>query len=310
MIVFIILAVFFTLILFLSYLAYLKAYHNRRKKKKDKSVLPDSEQYKASKELTDLLIREMEAIPFERVTIEARDGTLLAARYYHVADGVPLHIQCHGYRGAATHDFCGGNKLARDLGHNTLVIDQRAHGESGGHTISFGIKERFDCIDWVKYAIQRFGKDVEIILSGVSMGASTVLMAAGENLPSNVVGIIADSPYSSPKEIILKVCGDIGLPPKLSYPFALLGARIFGGFNLTETNAIDAASRSITPILLIHGEADKFVPCEMSNRIASACSSKITFETFPDAGHVLSFVVAPDRYVKLVKNFIKEVCKE
>ena len=244
MIIFIILAVIVAFVLFLSYLAYLKAYHNRRTKKKDASVLPDGEQYKATKELTDMLIREMEAIPFERVTIEACDGTRLVARYYHVADSAPLHIQCHGYRGSATYDFCGGNKLARDLGHNTLVIDQRAHGESGGHTISFGIKERLDCIDWAKYAVDRFGKDVQIILSGVSMGASTVLMAAGEDLPPNVVGIIADSPYSSPKEIILKVCGDIGLPPKLSYPFALLGARIFGGFNLTESNAIDAVAHS------------------------------------------------------------------
>jgi len=295
------------LVLLCSYLAYLKAFHNSRGKKKDTSVLPDGEQYKKVTSFTDGLRAEMEALECEKIYIKSRSGLKLAARYYHVCDGAPLHIQFHGYRGSALNDFCGGNKLAREFGHNTLVIDQRAHGESEGHTISFGIKERLDCIDWVNYAVERFGSDIKIFLSGVSMGATTVLMASGEVLPPSVVGVIADCPYSSPKDIILKVCGDIGLPPKLSFPFAYLGALIFGHFNLTECSAVDAARRSKIPILLVHGEDDDFVPCEMSRRIAAANPEKITFETFPLAGHGLSFVADSERYVKILGDFIHRV---
>lgn len=148
----------------------------------------------------------MDELTFESVFITSFDGVKLYARYYHVRDGAPLQIQFHGYRGSALLDFCGGNKLAREIGHNTLVVDQRAHGKSGGNTITFGINERYDCLSCINYAVERSGKETPIFLSGVSMDAATVLMASELNLPDNVIGIIADSPYSSPEEIIRKVC--------------------------------------------------------------------------------------------------------
>lgn len=305
----IVLSVLAVILLLCCYAAYLKAYHNRRGKKKDSSVLPSSDQYTKVRSVTDLLYAEMKALDFEEVYITARDKTKLFGRYYHVADGAPIHIQCHGYRSSSIHDFCGGHKLAREMGHNILAIDQRAHGNSEGHTISFGIKERFDCIDWADYLIKRFGQNTKIILSGISMGASTVLMAAGEDLPENIVGIIADCPYSSPKAIILRVCQGMGIPPKLGYPFVYLGALLFGRFKLTETDAVKGAGKSKTPILLIHGEADDFVPCSMSREIAKANSEMITFHAFHDAGHGLSYVVDTERYVKETENFLNSIIK-
>ncbi|MBQ8208777.1 MAG: alpha/beta hydrolase [Clostridia bacterium] len=296
-------------VLISSYLAYLKAFYNRRGRKRDASVLPPSDEYKSVKSITDELVAEIKALEWEQIYITSRDGLKLAAKYHHISDEAPLHIQFHGYRGSAYRDFCGGNKLARDMGHNTIIVDQRAHGESEGHTISFGIKERLDCLDWINYAIERFGKDKKIIISGLSMGASTVLMAACEALPENVVGIIADCPYSSPKEIIMKVCRDIGLPPKPSYPFVYLGAIIFGGFRLTECDPVAGARNSKIPILLLHGEQDNFVPLEMSQRIAEANPEKIKFLTFEGAGHGLSFIVQSEIYVKETMDFINKVTK-
>ena len=72
------------------------------------------------------------------------------------------------------------------MGHNLLLIDERAHGRSEGRTITFGIQERWDVESWARFAVERFGADVQIILYGVSMGAATVLMAAGLDLPENV----------------------------------------------------------------------------------------------------------------------------
>ena len=210
-----------------AYGAYRKTFYRRRRREEDIYValdrLPENIALR-----TRQLIGDLDGIEFEPVEIRSDDGLRLFARYYHVADGAPLHIQFHGYRSHSLRDFCGGNPLARDCGHNTLLVDQRAHGNSEGHTISFGIKERVDCLRWVEYATRRFGKETPIFLTGVSMGAATVLMATELPLPPNVVGVIADCPYSSPRAIIRKVIGDMGLPVWAAYPFVCIGARLFG----------------------------------------------------------------------------------
>lgn len=164
----------------IAWYSYRTAFYSPKKRKKDDYAIPKGEQYKKERQRMLSLIRQMDEIPYEAVTISGNDGTKLSARYYHVRDGAPLQIQFHGYRGTAVRDFCGGNKLARESGQNTLVVDQRAHGKSGGTAITFGIRERWDCLSWAEYANQRFGSDTPVFLSGVSMGAATVLMASGE----------------------------------------------------------------------------------------------------------------------------------
>ena len=158
--------------------AYCKAFYMSHRQRNKGYPLPGSEQYARVRSKTDRLYHEMQAVPFEDVWITADDGIRLHGLYHHIDDAAPLQIQFHGYRGSAFRDFCGGHKLARECGHNTLVVDQRAHGKSDGSTISFGIRERHDCLCWLRYAVERFGKDKSVFLSGVSMGAATVLMAA------------------------------------------------------------------------------------------------------------------------------------
>ena len=163
-------------------------------------------------------------------------------------------ILFHGYRSMALRDSAGGYILAKKAGFNVLAIDQRAHGRSGGCVISFGIQERRDCLCWVQYLSTRFGEETPLILSGLSMGAATVLMSTDLPLPENVVGIMADCPYDSPAAIIQKVAKEQGYPPKLVYPFVYLGAMLFGRFRLTETTALEAVRDCKIPILLMHGE--------------------------------------------------------
>lgn len=269
----------------------------------DPLALPEGEQYERSRDRMEALIAEMAAISYEGVTITARDGVTLFGRYYHVRDGAPLQIQMHGYHGSAVRDFCGGNKLAREAGHNTLVVDQRAQGQSGGRAITFGVRERYDCLDWIAYANARFSSP-PIILSGVSMGAATVLMAAGLDLPANVRAVVADCPYSSPEAIIAKVCGEMGLPPKFAMPIVRLGGLIWGGFDIRAAAPVDAVMRAKAPMLLIHGEDDRFVPCAMSREIAARAGNHIRLETFPDAGHGLSFIEDFPRYRAAVEQFL------
>ncbi len=306
MIWFIILLIFFALLTFIiSYIIYRIAFYSSPKKRNEVLTLPQDanyteEQRAALKELTD----DMKSRPFELVSIRSVDGLTLYGRYYHFHDNAPIELQFHGYRGSAFRDYSGGNRLAREGGHNALVVDQRSQGMSEGHTITFGIMERLDCQEWVRYIADRFGKDLPILLTGVSMGAATVLMASEFDLPGNVVGIIADSPFSSPERIIRKVCGeDMNIPPTLAMPFVRLSARVFGKFNLRETSALHAVRNAKYPILFVHGEADAFVPCDMSQDLFNACTAEKTLETFSDAPHGFSLLTDPVRYRKMIGEF-------
>lgn len=287
----------------ISYYAYRKAFLSDRKRQEDWDgfIRRAGEEGPQVREL----MEQLKGITAEDVFINSFDGLKLHGRYYHAKDGAPLDIQFHGYNGNAMRDFCGGNKISRESSHNSLLIDQRAHGMSQGKTISFGINERKDCLSWVRYAVERFGEDTEIVLSGVSMGAATVLMASDLGLPKNVKAIVADCGYSSPKAIINKVMRDSGLPDKLMYPFVWLGAMVFGKFNLTESSAVSAVSESDVPILIIHGGADDFVPCYMAEEIYKACRSEKKLLIVPGAGHGMSYLVDKDLYEKTVKDFIK-----
>lgn len=249
----------------------------------------------------------MRRYSFEDVRISSFDGTVLQGRYYHFKDGAPVEILFHGYRSHPYRDCCGGHALARKMGYNVLVVEQRAHGRSGGHTITFGIKERFDCLCWINYVNERFHSTTPIVLCGISMGAATVLMTADLSLPDNVACIVADSPYSTPAAIIEKVCADRHYPLALCRPFLYIGAFLFGKFRLSASTAIDSVRNSNVPILLIHGEADDFVPCDMSLEIAANCASRVEVITFPGAGHGLSYISDPIRYERAVCRFLESL---
>ena len=300
------------LILILSYLAYRKAFYSAPRGRTEPLIPPQQEQYLRHEPQMSDLISLIRSIPYERIEMTARDGTRLVGRYIHVRDGAPLQIQCHGYRGGPCRDFSGGNKLAREMGHNTLLIEQRAHASSGGRTITFGIRERYDCLDWVAYALSRFGENTKILLVGISMGAATVLMASELPLPRQVCGIIADSPYTSPYAIIRKVCREMGLPPAPSMPFVCLGARLYGGFSLRVASAFEAVRHATVPLLIIHGEDDRFVPCDMSREIAASAAQAgrdVTLYTVKNAGHGISFMENPEGYRETIARFVERCIK-
>lgn len=254
------------------------------------------------------MLKRMAELPYEDVNITSYDGKRLHARYYHVADGAPIAIQLHGYKSMGIRDFCGGAQECMQLGQNVLLVDQRAHGESDGKVISFGIKERYDCKSWAEYAISRFGADSQVILYGISMGAATVLMASELDLPKNVVGIVADCPYSDIGAIIKRVCRRMKLPARLLYPLIKLSAVIYGGFNPDSASPKRAVANTKLPILLIHGEGDNFVPCYMSDEIAAA-GKTVTYLKIPEATHGTSMLYDRERYMQAVTEFLEKTLK-
>lgn len=267
--------------------------------------IPNVEKYRQYEEGIYRNIKEIWKTPSEKIEIKAQDGVRLVGKYYHNADGAPLVIMFHGYRSSAVRDGMGAFKVCRESGYNILMVDQRAHRESGGRSITFGVKERYDCLEWIRYMIGKCGEDTSIILIGLSMGATTVMMATGLDLPKNVKGVIADCGYSTPKDILRQVIKKMKLPVGLVYFFVRLSGLIFGGFDLESASAREALLLCKVPVLLIHGEADSFVPCEMSRTNYEACVSEKELFTVPGAEHGMSYLTDIDGYMEKFKGFLQ-----
>ncbi|MBE6686969.1 MAG: alpha/beta hydrolase [Ruminococcaceae bacterium] len=302
----IILAVLILFFLILLYI-YNTAFYNSKGKEKRRKPFHTPAYDAVSEEIKDIYNNLINA-KYEDVYTESKDKLSLHARYYHNTDGAPVAIMAHGYRSNSTHDSGGAYRMFTERGYNVLIPDQRTHGKSEGHTISFGVKERYDILKWIEYITNRFGDDTAIVLMGVSMGAATVMMCSDLDLKADVKGIIADCGYTSPKDIISRVMKEkMNLPPKLFYPLVKLSARIFGGFDPDESSPVSSVKNSKYPILFIHGDADSFVPYYMSEKLYEECTSKKTFLGVHGADHGISFIIGQKEYFDAVDKFLLEI---
>ena len=234
----------------------------------------------------------------------SRDGIKLSGRLYEFGASDKLVIFFHGYRSSAIRDGNGIINICAENGYNILVVDQRAHGKSGGRTITFGIKERYDCVDWVNFAIETFGSDVKIVLGGLSMGAATVMMAAGSELPRNVRAIVEDCGYSSPRDILCSVIKRKRLPVRFIYFLIRVSAIVFGGFDPDSYSSAKGLSSCNLPVLFVHGQDDRLVPCEMSEVCRSSGQGQTILLLVPDAGHGMSFYHNKEGYISAVTDIL------
>ena len=293
-------------VLIIAYICFRMAFYVPKRKGPpgDALVFPEGSIYTQYREKISQWIIATRQLPHEEMTVTSFDGLTLYGNYYEYAPGAPIELMFHGYRGTAERDLSGGVQRCFKLGRSALIVDQRCCGRSGGTAITFGINEHRDCLTWLAHMRTRFGEDVKIILTGISMGAATVMIAAGsEDLPPQVVGVLADCGYNSAKDIIKKVIREMKLPAELAYPFVKLGAKLFGHFDPDEVSPQEALKRSKVPVLLIHGENDDFVPCDMSRICYEACASKKKLVTVPGAGHGLSYPTDPQGYLDALREF-------
>ena len=213
----------------------------------------------------------------------------------------------HGYRGSGKRDLSTGVKRAFACNHSALIVDQRGHGGSDSRTICFGIRECKDALKWIDFVNDKLGKDTKIIICGISMGASTVINAGANKLPSNVIGILADCGYDNTKDIIKKFVKDMKLPPKVFYPFIKLGARIFAKLNIEEIQPIESSKNITLPILFVHGTGDSIVPSYMSENLYNSCSSSNKkLLLIEEAEHGLAYLKEPERYIEEVISFFNK----
>lgn len=245
----------------------------------------------------------LDSLKSERVYVDSFDGLRLAASYYNNNSDTTI-LLFHGYRSDGRFDFACAVKFYIELGLNVLVVDQRANGESEGRLITFGIKERRDAVTWTNFINQKYSPK-SIFLSGVSMGATTVMMAANLELPQNVRGIIADCGFTAAPDIIKKVARQafkINASPIL--PILNIMCKLFGDFSLYETTTVKALKESDIPIFFIHGKKDGFVPCEMTEESYKAAKAEKYICLVEDADHGISFLVDTDNVQKQITEFV------
>ncbi len=239
----------------------------------------------------------------EPVSIRSRDGLILRGEYLVRPGAVRTVVCVHGYRATGIENFAPVLPVLADMGCDILLIDQRACGASEGDAITFGMKERYDVLDWCRWLTKERGCTHPIILDGVSLGCSTVLMASNLELPENVRGIIADCGYTSGYEIIASVMKRmLRIPPFLVMPLLQLAARFELGLPLDAVSAEDCVRHTRIPILFVHGEQDHFVPAEMGKRNWAACASRKWLLLSPDAAHGESWLKSREEYTQLIEE--------
>ena len=238
--------------------------------------------------------------------ITSTDGLKLHS--YKVLNENPTNkwaIAVHGYTSEGV-NMSSYAKKYYDMGYNILIPDLRGHATSEGEYIGMGWDDRLDIISWINYLLEN-DKDAEIVLHGISMGASTVAMTAGENLPDNVIAIIADCGYTSVWDQFAYQLDDLFSLPEfpILHVSGLVG-QIRAGYSIKEASAINQVKNSKTPILYIHGDKDDFVPYYMMEELYNATSSEKEMLTIKGAAHAKSSEVDPKAYWTTIYDFINK----
>lgn len=252
--------------------------------------------------------RWLEGMPYINVYIKSFDGLrLYGALLENYSDKIVICV--HGFTGSGKKDFASLAQAYYKNGYNVLLVDNRAHGQSEGKYVGFGVLDRLDLRNWVKYVINRFGSNVQIFLHGISMGAATVLMASSI-VPKNVRGIIADCGFTSVYEIFEYVLKrDYHLPKFPIIYLTNIMSKIRAGYGYKDVNTTAEIARSDIPILFIHGENDEFVPLWMTMKNYSHCKAYKELFIVRESEHAESHYIDKKGYERRILTFIEKISK-
>ncbi len=240
------------------------------------------------------------------VYVKSHDGYMLHGLWVPAPNARGTVLLAHGYRSTMLVDFGLIFEVYHNLHLNLLIPEQRCHGKSEGGFITFGVKESCDMQKWIDLHNEKFGEQ-QMIISGLSMGASTMLYLADQQLPRNVKGIIVDCGFTSPAAILSKVFTSVIHLPAIPFIWAAdLFARIFAGFSLYEKDSRKTLADSKYPVLMIHGLADDFVPAYMTQQGYDACTCEKEIFLVEGAGHGTSYLQDTQGYQQIVKSFLNQ----
>ncbi len=248
----------------------------------------------------------LEAHAPQDIYVTSDDGLKLHGYWIPAENPRGTILLAHGYRSTMLVDFGMVLELYHSLGMNLLLPEQRSHGQSQGKYITFGVKESRDMLCWLRYHNESLAS-CPVVLSGLSMGSSTVMYMLDGELPANVKAAICDCGFTSAAEIIGKIFKEtVHIPAGLFIRIADLYARVLAGFSLYEKDSCKTLAKNKLPIVMAHGKADDFVPCEMTERAFACCTGEKYLILAEGAKHGYSFLNAREEYQKTVEKLLNE----
>src|SRR5690625_4616610 len=257
-----------------------------------KDFLQDNEDLEVSDEAMEVFLQGewrdwVSDQPFETWEMTAQDGLALQGYFLRAKEPTTkVVVMAHGYLGRAQDMGLYGKHYYENLGYHFFTADARGHGESEGDYIGFGWHDRLDYIQWIERIIDELGKDIEIVLHGLSMGAGTVLMTSGEKLPHQVKAVVADSPYTSVHDLFAyQMKRMFHLPAFPILHTTGLVTKLKANYTLKEASAMKQVQKTKVPVLYLHGEADTFVPTKSTIALYEATASDAFIHLFVVTSH-------------------------
>lgn len=278
------------------------------KEKPDESVEKKVSGMDIEAEIKDIrteAIERLEKSNLEKIEILASDGTKLVAHWFEAENAKRTIIAMHGWRSSWIRDFAIISEFWHKNNCNVLYVEQRGQNNSGGDYMGFGMLERYDCLDWINWVNDNKSSELTIYLCGISMGASTVMMAGGLDLPKNVHGIMADCGYTSPHAIWKHV-----VEKNMNLYYGGIASKIADDMckrkiqmGSKDVSCTDTLRICKVPVMFIHGTDDHFVPVEMTYENYKACASEKHLLIVPGAEHGMSYIVEQEKYEQEALGF-------
>lgn len=202
-----------------------------------------------------------------------------------------------------------------DAGYSAMVITHR-NDLAGGPTTEdavgrFGQEEWADLAAAVEVARERGAERIALV--GYSQGASIISYLLRNEPPADLAGVVLDSPLLDLGDTLIQQARLRDIPDPLIPP-VLLGTRLVAalraGLWVGDVQHVDALAEVEVPLLLIHGEADDFVPVGPTDDLAGRRQSRGRATTFlrPEGvGHVEGWNADPDGYTAAITGFLAQV---
>jgi uncharacterized protein len=247
-------------------------------------------------------------VAYEDVRLPARGGDVQLAAWYMPRQGTDRAVVLvHGASVNRWIEFGGGFlRLGVELqrrGFAVLMIDLRAHGDSEGERVSFGVEERRDvmgAVDWLR--AQGFAPG-SIGVLGVSMGASAAIGAAAED--ADIGALVADCGFADMGALLRRhwYSASGGLP-SFYLPTTILMGKLLGYDFFSDSPVAEIGLIAPRPVLIIHGEADPLVPLSDAQQLVAAGPSAELWAV-PGAVHGGSYGTNPQAYTERVAAFFE-----
>ncbi len=251
-------------------------------------------------------IEGIEEISFNEEKSTLSDGYVLHWNYSLLNNSNKFIILVHGY-GWTREGMYKYGLLYRKLGYNLVTYDLRGHGDNKRCPVTMGLKDSKDLHELISIVREKFGKDIYLGIQGESMGAATALMEM--KYDDNLKFVIEDCGYATLRDVTYHRIKRIFHLPTKYVEFAGFFLKMFYKYSLDDVLPMEDCKNSKTPLLIIHGDKDDYVPIESAYKIKDSRNKDSITEivVVKGAGHARSLPLDKDAYLNYLQNFLNKI---